>query len=830
MTPTDIEGLTALTEIGRGGFGVVYRATETDLGRTVAVKVLPPLLDEGAQRRYERERLALGALSGHPNIVTIHRSGRTVDDNPFLVMEYCERGSIGDMVEADGPMAWQEATAIVVKLAGALETAHRAGIVHRDIKPANVLVSNLGEPKLADFGIARMDGAPETKSSSITASLAHAAPEVLDGRRPDGRSDVYSLGSTLYELLVGQPAFVRASDDSMLPILTRIAKEPVPSIPAPTPFAVAEVVSQAMAKRPEDRPASAGEFGRRLAEAQRAGGIAPTSMMIEGDERAALGDGSTAGPDGPALAGADPALDRASGRTRPVGGPFQAPAPAPWPPSSPALAGGASALGASPSIGPPPVGRPIPGAPAAPGEVSTRGGSRAGSGVGVLVAAVGVGAVVLVGLVGWLTVRSGDDSAVTVDTIVVSSQPPELGDDGPAAPTTASTEPPTSGSGAVASPLVADEPLTIGALFPQSGALAFFGPPLTTAAELAVEDINAAGGVLGRDVALEIGDSRDQDPAQVETEVARFADRSVDVIVGPLTASDTRVLLDATAAADVAIISPTVTSQAFTELDTTDRFFRTSPSEVTMGHVTAQILIAEGVDRLALVHIDDPYGVGLSEDIRLRYAQLGGVVVVNTAYDPFGDLTAVVDELSGSGADGIVIIGFNETVDILAALRDAGIGPQRDGTPVFGVDANHLLDGDPAIIDGYRSIIAQVDLDPLGPFTSRLADRGITDLVYTPESYDAVVIAALAAEVSGATSGAELAAAIPGVTRDGDKCFDFAECKRMIGEGVDIDFDGLGGPYELTDDGDPRVASYVVLTYDGGESPNPALQEYVFSR
>lgn len=802
---TTIEGLDDFVEIGRGGFGVVYRATETELGRQVAVKVLPPLLEEGAQRRFDRERLALGAMSGHPHIVTIHRSGRTEEDaQPFLVMEYCERGSIGDEMERSGPLTWPRATEIVVKLAGALETAHRAGIVHRDIKPANVLVSNLDEPKLADFGIARVDGAPETQSTSITASLAHAAPEVLSGKRPDARSDVYSLASTLYELLTGVPAFVRPGDDSMLPILNRIALDPVPLLPSATaPSAVADVVTRAMAKEPEDRPATAAEFGRMLADAQRQSGTAPTAMMVEGapsSEPSQRSVPDSSPPLGP-LPNRPAAAGTGSGSTKAVDGPLAAPEA--WAPRPATQA------------------RDMP-------EADTRSvavADAAGRSPRFLFASV-AGMVMVVGL------------AIAAIAALGANGESDGGDDatGATGSTTTATAPDTPGAtrGAVAEELpatiVASEPLTLGALYPQSGDLASFGPPLLTATELAVEDVNEAGGVLGFDLELVSGDSIDQDEQQIRSEVTRFVDESVDVIVGPLTTFDSRVLIDDPAAENLVVISPAATGKDLTTLDSDDTFFRTAPSEVTMGHVTAQILIDGGIDRLALVHIDDPYGFNLSEEIRLRYAQLGGVVVVNTAYDPFGDVSSVAAELAGSDAEGIVVIGFNETVDILAALRADGIGPQADGTPVFGVDANFLLDGDPATIDGYRSIVAQIDRRQLGPFTARLEERGIENLDFTPEAYDAVIIAALAAQVSGVTSGPDLAAAVPGVTKDGEKCFSFPECMRLLSEGRDIDYDGFGGPYELTGDGDPRVASYVIVTYDGGTSPNDALNEYVFSR
>ena len=799
MAETPIEGLDDLIEIGRGGFGVVYRATETELGRRVAVKMLPPLLDEGAQRRFDRERLALGAMSGHPHIVTVHRSGRTDDEQPYLVMEFCERGSIGDELERTGPLPWRRSTEIVVKLAGALETAHRAGIIHRDIKPANVLVSNLNEPKLADFGIARVDGAPETQSSSITASLAHAAPEVLDGRRPDARSDIYSLASTLFELLTGAPAFVQPGDDSMLPILTRIARNPVPTIsPATAPPPVVDIVTRAMSKRPEDRPATAAEFGLLLAEAQRQAGIAPTAMMVESDVAVAQPEPGSA-PD-----------DSASQATRNAAGPFQAPEPAGW--TAPPNSGSTPLAEANTVI--------TDQAHVAPARASSRLPLLA---LAVIVALAGAGALVVVAL---------NDNGGGGNDIATETTGPPTGSSG-------STEsqptdgPETSAPETASEPVVANEPLTLGALFPHTGALSTFGPPLLAAAELAVEDVNAAGGVLGFDVALVSGDS---EPDQLQAEASRFVDESVDVIIGPLTSASSTVLIEDPPSDAMVIISPSATAQHLTSADTTGTYFRTAPSEVTMGHVTAQILIDGGIDRLALIHIDDGYGTGLSEEIRFRYAQLGGVVVVNRAYDPSADISSVATELAEADAEGIVIIGFGETEDILASLREAGVGPTADGTPVFGVDANALLvGGNPATIDGYRSVIAGIDLRPLAPFTTRLEERRIDNLEFTPETYDAVIIAALAAEVSGATSGPELAAAVPGVTKNGVKCFDFAECKRLHIEGDDIDYDGLGGPYELTDDGDPRVASYLIMTYDGtsydGEAePNRALDEYVFSR
>jgi serine/threonine-protein kinase PknK len=276
-----VPGIGGATEIGRGGFGTVYRADEIELGRTVAVKVLSGNLDEAGRVRFDRERRAMGTLSGHPNIVTVYRSGYTTVDNAYLVMEYLAPGSLSGRLEAYGPLSWPEVLTLGVQLAGALETAHRAGVLHRDIKPGNILLSNLGSAKLCDFGIARLQGAFETRSATVTASLAHAPPEVVNGQRPDARSDVYSLASTLYELVTGHPPFVQPTDESMMQILIRIGRDPVPrgdaqQLPAPM-FAA---ISAAMAKEPADRPATAEAFGELLVQAQQQLGLAATPIPI----------------------------------------------------------------------------------------------------------------------------------------------------------------------------------------------------------------------------------------------------------------------------------------------------------------------------------------------------------------------------------------------------------------------------------------------------------------------------------------------------------------------------------------------------------------------
>ncbi|MEZ5141063.1 MAG: serine/threonine-protein kinase [Acidimicrobiales bacterium] len=158
-----LDGYAGYEEIGRGGFSVVYRARQLAFDRTVAIKVITGVVDEQSQLRFERECRTMGSLSGHPNIVTVYGSGVLPNGNPYLVMEYLERGSLGDRL-AQGVLPWDEVADIAVKIGDALQAAHDAGVLHRDVKPENIFVSGYGAPKLGDFGIARLEGGPNTRS------------------------------------------------------------------------------------------------------------------------------------------------------------------------------------------------------------------------------------------------------------------------------------------------------------------------------------------------------------------------------------------------------------------------------------------------------------------------------------------------------------------------------------------------------------------------------------------------------------------------------------------------------------------------------------------
>jgi len=268
--PDEVPGYQLLEQVGQGGFGVVYRAHQEHLGRDVAVKVLTvAATDAKTMDRFQRECRLTGRLTGHPNVVTVLDSGMTRTGRAYLAMAYFEHGSLGERLARDGALPVDEVLRIGVKIAGALQAAHDAGILHRDVKPQNILVSRYGEPALADFGIARLLDTVDSSTRTGALSPYHAAPEVLEDQPSSETADIYSLGSTLYQLLAGRPAFKRDTGEGIAPLMLRILTEPPPGIPRPdVPPQVSDVIRQAMAKRPEERFQEARAFATRIQQVQ----------------------------------------------------------------------------------------------------------------------------------------------------------------------------------------------------------------------------------------------------------------------------------------------------------------------------------------------------------------------------------------------------------------------------------------------------------------------------------------------------------------------------------------------------------------------------------
>ena len=281
-------GFTEAHEIGRGGFGVVYRCLQPALDRTVAVKVLTSIVNDENRSRFMREQQAMGRLTGHPNIVNVLQVGSTKNGRPFIVMPYHPRDSLDALIREGGPLSPDQVLRMGVKVAGAVETAHRLGILHRDIKPGNILLSSYGEPALTDFGIAHITGGFETSENTITASPAFTAPEILRGGPPTLASDIYGIGATLFCALTGHAAFERRSGERMVAQFVRITRHPVPDLrDHGIPDDIATAIEHAMAREPRERPGSAVEFGDELRAIQARNGLEVDEMALQLEQPAA---------------------------------------------------------------------------------------------------------------------------------------------------------------------------------------------------------------------------------------------------------------------------------------------------------------------------------------------------------------------------------------------------------------------------------------------------------------------------------------------------------------------------------------------------------------
>lgn len=255
-----------LSTLGQGAMGVVYRATDPLLERTVAIKTISLELSkdefEEFERRFYREARSAGRLN-HPNIVTIHDVGNN-DDIAYMAMEFLEGEELRDILDAGGLLSPDRIAAIASQVADGLAFAHEHGVVHRDIKPSNIMILKNGVVKITDFGIALIPSSSRTMAGMILGSPKYMSPEQVVGQEVDGRSDIFSLGVVLYEMLTGKPPF---SGDNISAIMFRILNE-MPTAPGTLrpelPEAFNYIVAKALAKHPDERYQSAGEMAEDL--------------------------------------------------------------------------------------------------------------------------------------------------------------------------------------------------------------------------------------------------------------------------------------------------------------------------------------------------------------------------------------------------------------------------------------------------------------------------------------------------------------------------------------------------------------------------------------
>jgi predicted Ser/Thr protein kinase len=271
-------GYTLESLLGRGGMGSVYLATHDRLGRRAALKVIAPELahDDDFRARFLREA-RLAASLDHPHVIPVYDAGE-VDGVLFIAMRYAPGPTLQQVLRDAGRLSVVEAVRIAQQVGSALDAAHAAGLVHRDVKPANVLLAEPdGHVYLCDFGLAKpMSSASTTRTGFFLGTADYSAPEQIEGRPLDARADVYSLGAVAFHCLTGRPPFTRDTEFAVLQAHLGDPPPQVSELRPEVPADVDRVVATALAKRREERFASAGAFAHALQEAVTGGADAPT--------------------------------------------------------------------------------------------------------------------------------------------------------------------------------------------------------------------------------------------------------------------------------------------------------------------------------------------------------------------------------------------------------------------------------------------------------------------------------------------------------------------------------------------------------------------------
>ena len=254
LTGQTISHYKILEHLGGGGMGVVYKAEDTRLKRTVALKFLPPELtrDPDAKERFIHEAQAASSLQ-HNNICTVHDIDETSDGQLFIVMDSYEGETLKKKLE-HGPVPLNSAIDIGLQVARGLQAAHEAGMVHRDVKPANIMVTSKGEAKILDFGLAKLaGGAILTKTGSTVGTAAYVSPEQARGEEVDRRSDIFSLGVVLYEMITGHRPFRGEHEAAIMYSLMNEAPEPLARYKADVPIELQRMIDKSLAKDKENR-------------------------------------------------------------------------------------------------------------------------------------------------------------------------------------------------------------------------------------------------------------------------------------------------------------------------------------------------------------------------------------------------------------------------------------------------------------------------------------------------------------------------------------------------------------------------------------------------
>ena len=328
MSELGIDGISDVEEVARTENTTSYRVRDTGTGQLVQLTVIDATdLAPETIERFGQEQRVLAEISSHPNLLTVLGTSRTANGDPFVVTDIPPATTLASRTGGSMPMTGPEVLRVGVRVAGALESAHRGGVVHGDFRPDNVALADNGEPLVTEVGLSAVTGSAVGHTDD-PAHLEHVSPEVLDGAAPTPASDQYSLAAVLYRLLAGEAAFVRPDDTSVIPVIKRIATEPAPDLKAKgVPPAAADAVHTALSKSPAERFPNLQAFARALQQAEVALSLPMTDLTVLTPSAPLATSWGTATPTAAPVPSSSPA---------PVAPP---PAPVPPPTSAPAPAG-----------------------------------------------------------------------------------------------------------------------------------------------------------------------------------------------------------------------------------------------------------------------------------------------------------------------------------------------------------------------------------------------------------------------------------------------------------------------------------------------------------
>jgi branched-chain amino acid transport system substrate-binding protein len=371
-----------------------------------------------------------------------------------------------------------------------------------------------------------------------------------------------------------------------------------------------------------------------------------------------------------------------------------------------------------------------------------------------------------------------------------------------------------------------ETPLRIGSLLPTTGSLAFLGPPEIAGVNLGIDEVNKAGGVLGKPVEVIHRDSGDTKTDIATQSTSALLGQGVSAIIGAASSGVSKTVINQITGAGVIQFSPANTSPDFTTWDDKGLYWRTAPSDVLQGKVLGNYMATCGAQTVGMIVLNDAYGTGLATNIKSAFEAAGGQVVAEELFNE-GDtqFSSQVDKIIAAKPDAIALITFDQAKSIVPLMTGKGVQP----TQMFLVDGNtsdYSKDFQPGTLKGAQGTIpgtfAQED------FKKKLLaiDPALKDYSYAGESYDAVNLIALAAEAAGSTKGVDIAGKLKEVSEGGEKCTSYAACVTLIREGKDADYDGQSGPVTFSEAGDPTEAYIGIYQYQDDNKYTAVKEEF----